>query len=456
MPSPFAHIRFTTGRSARAIFGAWLAGAILSASEPAAPGPDEPAAPSEAVVPDQRSSVPKEIDAALRDRQEVLVSSNLLSSPITDAQRYRVEQADHLLEIARQQRLRGDLNFARTNLVTLLTGDTPPLVKRSAILELALLAQDEGELVRAQQIFSQYLNRFPDDPSVPEVLMRQGLIFRQLGAPNTALSKFYAVMSKSLNIQSDRLEYYQHLVLQAKTEIADTYYNLGRYADAADYFTRLLRSEEASLNRPAVLAKLVRSLVETGKYTEVVTQATALLREAPDFKHAAEVRYELAKALRQLGRKQEALEQVFILLQGQEARAAGDPVGWDYWRLRTGNDIANQLYAEGDYLGALQIYQKLIELDATPAWQLPVRYQIGLVYERLQQPPKAMEAFAQVEKRGKSVARTPATQNLTTIIEMAAWRRQHLEWTGKAETARKDLTVNLTLPKDGLEERIPK
>lgn len=436
--------------------GCWLAGMALLASEPAAPPPAAHAPEHQAPKPSPGSAAPKEIDQALRNHQEILVSSNLVTSPTGDAGRYRVEQAEHVLEIARQQRQRQELSYAKTNLVSLLTGEAPQELKRSAILELALLAQDEGELVRAQQIFSQFLAKFPEDPSVPEVLMRQGLLYRQMGAPNSALSKFYAVMSKSLSIDSDRLEYYQHLVLQAKTEIADTYFNLGRYADAEDYFNRLLRSDETSLNRPAIRAKLIRCLVETGKFNDVITQANALLTEAPDFRNAAEIRYELAKALRRIGRNQEALEQVFTLLQGKEATADTDPEGWDFWRLRTGNDIANQLYSDGDYIGALQIYQKLLALNATPAWKLPVSYQIGLVYERLRQPAKAIESFEQVEQLGKTVGKNPATQNLVTIVEMAGWRRQHLEWTGKAETAAKDLTVSSTKPKDGPIEHAPK
>jgi tetratricopeptide (TPR) repeat protein len=396
------------------------------------------------------------VNQALRERQEVLVSSNLLSSPILDASRFRVEKAEQLLTIARQQRLRQELNNAKTNLVSLLTGEAPSEIKRSAILELALLAQDEGELVRAQQIFSQFLSKFPEDASVPEVLMRQGLLFRQMGAPNSALSKFFAVMSKAINIQADQMEYYQHLVLQAKTEIADTYYAQGRHTDAADYFNRLLRSDEPGLNRPAIRAKLIHCLVETEKFNDVVTQATALLTEAPHFKKAAEVRYAFAQALRRIGRHQEALQQVFILLQSQESSAGEDPQAWDYWRLRTGNDLANQLYTDGDYLGALQIYQKLITLNPTPAWQVPVWYQIGLSFERLQQPQKALEAFEQVEKLGQSAQRTLATQNLATVIEMAGWRRQHLTWTGKATTATRELTASPAQIPPGVPAPTPK
>ena len=78
-----------------------------------------------------------------------------------------------------------------------------------------------------------------------------------------------------------------------------------------------------------------------------------------------------------------------------------NPENWVYWRQRAGNDIANQLYLEGDYLNALEVYKHLAELDSGPAWQLPVWYQIGLIYERLRQPDKATETFDAIVARGK-------------------------------------------------------
>src|SRR5208337_2458386 len=106
--------------------------------------------------------------------------------------------------------------------------------------ELALVAQDANQLSRAEQIFAQYLQAYPDDPSAPEVLLRQGLIYRQMGVNTLAVSKFYAVMSTALKLKLDRMDYYKKLVLQAQIEIADTYYQEGKYEEAADFFRRLL------------------------------------------------------------------------------------------------------------------------------------------------------------------------------------------------------------------------
>jgi tetratricopeptide (TPR) repeat protein len=126
------------------------------------------------------------------------------------------------------------------------------------------------------------------------------------------------------------------------------------------------------------------------------------------------------------------LAQVLILLESQRAQAQAQPERWIYWQKRAGNEIGNQLYREGDYLGTLQIYERLAELDNTAAWQLPVWYQIGLVFERLQQPAKAMEIYSRLLARRPEVSGAHSTPSLNTLLEMTQWRRDNLTWFEKA------------------------
>jgi len=80
----------------------------------------------------------------------------------------------------------------------------------------------------------------------------------------------------------------------------------------------------------------------------------------------------LASALKKLGRNQESMKQVLLLLQSQQENVKKNPELWIYWQQKAGNDIANQLFKEGDYLSALSIYLGLADLNKSPAWQLPV------------------------------------------------------------------------------------
>ena len=336
------------------------------------------------------------------------------------------------LETARYLRKTRQMTEVKPMLVSLLGNDVPVEIQKSALLELAALAQDEDDLPRAQQICAQFLNRWPEDIRIPEVLLRQGEIFRQMGLHNMALTKFYAVMTAALTLKNDRLDYYEHLVVQAQMEIAETHFSLGKYADAAEYYSRLFKQDNPEIDKPQILYKLVRCYSSTTNYDETVASAQDYLAHYAGSPEEAEVRFALASALKGLGRDSESLQQVLTLLQQQSARAAGHPDAWAYWRQRAGNLIANQFYHEGDYLRALDIYTSLAQLDASPQWQLPVWYQIGMTYEHLMQPQKAVEIYNQIVGRQTDLG-TNSPPSLASIASMARWRIGFIQWQDNAE-----------------------
>jgi tetratricopeptide (TPR) repeat protein len=147
-----------------------------------------------------------------------------------------------------------------------------------------------------------------------------------------------------------------------------------------------------------------------------------------------EVRFMVALALKRLDRNGEALQQVLSLLQERKERTTEHPELWAYWQQQAGNEIGNNLYREGDYVRALSIYLVLAQLDPQPAWQLPVGYQIGLTYEHLFQPTKALQAYQDIIQRENQVG-TNASPGTKAILEMAHWRAQFVQWQAKAETS---------------------
>ena len=366
----------------------------------------------------------------------------VLGDPVESA-RAQTEQFQKRLDLARRLRQEHDSAGTEKNCVWLLESSAPEEFKRAALLELADLAQDAGELSKAQQILAQYINRFPEDSSVPQIYLRQGLLYRQLGVPTLALSKFYAVMSTALNLKVDRFEDYQRLVLQAQTEIADIYYLQGKFNEAADYFSRLLKLNGVELNKTHIHYKLVRALSAMARNIEVVGQAQLFLDRYPETTEVPEVRFLYADSLRKLGRNREAMQQVLTLLQSQQAVAAQHPETWVYWQQRTGNDIANQLYKEGDYINALEIYLNLARLHDSPAWQWPAWYQIGLIYERLLQPKMADEAYGQILARESALGTSAPNPSLTIVLDMAKWRKKNLQWQDQADAVNRNLSSAL-------------
>lgn len=390
-----------------------------------------------------KSSINVVIDA-LRDTESHLASTNLLAT-VHQGRLPVMKELEHQLANARQQHRMRLTQSAVPNFITILKHpDATDAMKRVALMELGLIAQEENDLPKAQQIFAQYISRWPDDPSVPEIILRQGLVFRQMGSSRTALSKFYAVMTSALILKTTQFDYYQRLVLQAQTEIAETHYQLGQHQEAVDFLSRLLKMEDTTLNRAQLHYKLLRSLSSLGRDPDVISRAKEFLAKYPDSPEQPEVRFLCASAYKQRGMNADALEQVLLLLQEQRVKTINQPATWAYWQQRTGNEIANQLYREGDYARAIDIYANLAQIDSSPAWQLPVYYQIAMSYERLEQPMKAVETYESIIGREKEIA-TNSTPSLKAVVQMARWRRDHLNWHTKAEANVRELK---TPPRD--------
>jgi tetratricopeptide (TPR) repeat protein len=385
------------------------------------------------------------VESSLRRSANLVQSSNLLSSIYRDQDHEKFAGFQTQLEAARELRRQKMHAQAEAKLVALVQGlDTPDSLRRAGMIELALTAQDNQELPRAQQIYTQFINTYPDDPGIPELLLRQGLLYREMGAYANAINKFFAVLNSSLKVRGENLEYYQKLVLQAQAEIADTYYAQGKYQDASYNYTRLLKTESVVLNRAGVRFKLAQCYVQLERQTEAITVAQDYLRLHAGQPDEPEIRYLLATSFKKVGRKREAMEQVMALLENQQRVKSAQPERWVYWQQRTGNDIANQLYHEGDFQNALMIYTQLAETGADPSWQLPALYQVGLVYERLNQPNRAAEVYDRIAARTAEVSTNQLPPGLTLVIDMSRWRKSFLSWQTTTELASRELQGTAT------------
>jgi tetratricopeptide (TPR) repeat protein len=435
MSSLFAILsRWLTGnRSFRRVMALLLALLVC----PAARAQDLPGSPQLATNPpalDQKSAPPPSIPESTTSPIPDSSGTSLvqLSEPDPNAAyQAKIEEARHL-------RLMRQTSIAEPILVSLLTDGIPESIQQQALLELAATVQDENDLVRSQQIYAQFVSRWTNDRRIPEIYLHQGQLFRQMGLNSLALAKFYSVMTAALALKNDQLDYYQRLVLDAQMEIAETHYQAGHFADAADFFSRLLKQENPALNRPEIQFRLIRSLQATKNYTETAAQARDFLSRFPNSPNQPEVRFCLAQSLKELGQNNESLQQVLALLKEEKVQAKDHPEVWAYWQQRTGNEIANQLYREGDYPKALDIYLSLEQLDHSCKWQLPVTYQIGMTYERLLQPEMAMRSYSNIISRAPELG-TNASPGLQAILDMASWRIHFIQWQNHADDVNESL-----------------
>lgn len=368
-------------------------------------------------------------------RSRTTTQGSDLLAPQPEVEAAPAPDFNKILAQAEAARTAQDWANAATLYTKLLGPDLPMEVQKTALLELAVLAQTRKDPAQAQQFYGQFLKQFFHEPEAPEVLLRQGLLYREMGAPMMAMSKFYAVMSSALHLKTGDLNYYRSLVLRAQCEIADTYYLQGRHAEGAEFLSRLLKLNSPELDLAKVRLKLVRSLALQGRHSDAVIHAGFYLDRYPDSEDSAEVRFLCADALQKLGRRGEAMEQVLALLKLRHGSSEQIGRTWAYWQQRTGNELANRLYQEGDYVNALEIYRALAACSAALEWRLPALYQLGLVYERLRQIPKAIEAYGRIMEESAAIDPEQTSPSLASVVSMAKWRKEFLGWQQQAEEA---------------------
>jgi tetratricopeptide (TPR) repeat protein len=344
----------------------------------------------------------------------------------------QLDRFNYLLSTARFDASTRDFVQAEANYVKLLADNVPEDFQKTALFELAQNVQTQNDLPRAQSIFTQYVQRWPADERMPEIYLHQGQIFRQMGLSDLALTKFYAVMTAALALKNDELPFFKRLVLQAQVEIAETHYYVGEFNDAADYYARLLKQDDPALDHAQIQFRLIRSLGAIRQFAEAASQAQDFLARHADSAEAPEVRYELAQAFKGQGRNAEALQQVLVFLKEERSQTMDHPEVWTYWQQRVGNEIANELYQEGDYVKALEVYQTLAKLDPALPWQLPVRYQVAITYEKLLQPDEAMAAYRVITNAAPNLG-TNMSPGLQSVVEMSRWRLNFLEWQNRAQ-----------------------
>jgi tetratricopeptide (TPR) repeat protein len=295
---------------------------------------------------------------------------------------------------------------------------------KTALLGLARMHRKKGEFTRAVAIYEKFLQQFAGDERVPEALLDLGRTLRDLGLYKQAIGRFYNILVSTTKLPGDGLERYQVLAKAAQFEIAETHFLAGDYVQANKYYMLVSLVDLAPADRARAHFKAGDALRREGDLDGAVTTLRAYIEQWPDDDNIPEARYLLAITLRELKRPQEAFAATLELLRTESTRVAKDPKRWAYWQRRTGNQLANDFFENGDTLNAHAIYSGLLELSNDPAWRLPVTYQIALCYDRLGVVDQARLAYQTiVDGAGKN-----PPPELVELARMAAWRIEHLAW----------------------------
>ena len=358
------------------------------------------------------------------------------------------------MEIEIQQALEmNDPALAEKLFAQLMRLGAPTSRKRDAMLRMGKqLDEKQKQYAKAIVVYEQFLQNFPNDPESPEILLRLGRLYRNIGANASALNKFYSVLYSSLQLKNG--DEYTDASLRAKMEIAHTHFAAGEYQKAGDLYSKVKLLKMSPEESSELAFRLAYIAYLAGDHSKSVTEAQLFLDTFPASPLAPEAQYLFIQSLKKLNRNTEATKETLELLQAGQKYGQKKPAVWAYWQRKTGNEIANELYGSGDYYGAAQIYQKLAELNDAPDWRGPAIYQFGLCCERLRHFDRAREAYRYIIDKIPATAKTSTGtgivgENLSTVREMAEWRFEHLNWLEKTEKEIFPL-INQPIPAPGL------
>ncbi|MDP0499476.1 MAG: tetratricopeptide repeat protein [Verrucomicrobiota bacterium JB022] len=308
--------------------------------------------------------------------------------------------------------------------------ETPDRYKPEIYLELANFYTETQQYLKTISVYERFVRRFEQDPRVPEVRLRLGMLYRRYENYKLAIDSFFSVLQISFYIPEERVDSYRRLSEMAQYEIAETYYQKGDYTRAAEFYQRLQRvSKSPKIQAEARLKQAYADLL-LGNYTLVVRELRTFSEEFPQSDFLADSRFLLARAYYMLGDRDLARRETLKIL-GTELRPVDDSL-WGYWLKTIGNQLANDLYESKDYEGAHRIYHALLSMSEDPEWRWPIVYQIGLCLERQQQDAKAIEIYARLLDQTSSLVEaqpdTETRQRFSELRQRAQTRLDHLQW----------------------------
>ena len=376
------------------------------------------------------------LDPMFIEFPDLFTSPSMETDPIDQYLDRRAADLDATFDLGIKYRQEGKLELSKKTFIRLINNRPPENYRKSALLQLALIAEKNKEWLRANQIYSHYDSLFPEDPNQVLVHLKMADILRRTGAIEKALLKYHAVIAMTMQTKGYDEKYLpviQRLGVKAKIEIAETHFMDGDYSNAARLYRRLLtqkhsKSDLVKINRPHVHYKMIHSYFLNDDHVKVEGESGSFLNSYGDHPKAIEVRYLLAKIFMKKSRNSEALAQFMQILENPTQLKETEPETWTRLRVRIGVEIGGLMVKDGDLMSAVQIHESLLELQLEEKDLFEVLYQLGILYEDLKYNQKALAFYQRIIDRVASLKTDNLSRHLKMIGEMAEWRFQTLNW----------------------------
>lgn len=317
-------------------------------------------------------------------------------------------------------------SLAETFFIEALNKQMPDSKRKAILLEMAELYEGLGLYSKLCSIYEKYVDLYPRDERVVDIYLKLGQIYREIGAPEKAIERYYNVLNLSLGSSKEDLSSVRIHTLYAQIQIAETFLGMQDYANAKLFFSRIKNLKLSPEHIEAMDFKIAYCAYYIRDYPTALAHLQEFIYKYPNSASLPEAYFMLSDTYTSIKQSEKAIEAVKSLLSLAQT-AANQPLLL-FWQKKTANQLANEFYKQEDFMAALKIYQAMLSLNQTPDWQWPIIYQMGLCFEKLSMYPKAQEAYGSLLANDALSENDILTEYLKSIQEMAHWRKEHLAW----------------------------
>ncbi|MDP7051827.1 MAG: hypothetical protein QF600_07870 [Verrucomicrobiota bacterium] len=365
---------------------------------------DTPVKPGESGISNDQRSVNDLLGAPLVNSRDSSIATE--NAKFSEETAYSKQQNQLAGQKSRDLGLSQNAEDAKSVIREVLGLDASETVKtdfrKASLLRLATHSEQKKAYEEAQKYLSEYLRKYPDDALIPVVLLRQGDLFRKMGAYDLERQKYYDVIKSAPKVKLEGkydLNYVKRITYIARSQIADSFYEeasklpryraRGKYVSASEMYSRLLEAEGA--NKRVITLKYIRALYKQGDHSGVVKEGARYFAKFKDgpATDEDEMRYLVLDSSRHgSGDTHDYLAGYQDWFDSPPGRGTKNALKW---RLKAAGDLAEELFNEGKYTDSLEFYQALAGLLLGSATRPEEYFYLMLGIKRILNTVEALE-----------------------------------------------------------------
>ena len=201
-----------------------------------------------------------------------------------------------------------------------------------------LLNYEEGRFEKARLVWTQTLDRFPDHPKVPEILLKLDKIFHQSGDTKT----WEALLLKVNKEKRYPLETKE----VASLLLGNLYFSQKKYETALPFYFNIINKKRY---RRYCLEKIVFCYYYLGKFKEAKTNLGILLLENPQISDQSNILFLQADLALRSNRTEEALRLLKRLVEKSSSKKGKNKEREQFWEQKAKLELGKLYFMRKDY-----------------------------------------------------------------------------------------------------------